>query len=295
MPSETDPLLEVAGRVYGADPGEFVAQRDSAAKEATDKGLGKRIKALRKPSVPAWAVNLLVRREAGQIDQVLALGEQLRKAAESLDGEELRALTRQRRQLTHALADTARRLARENGQRLTAPVVDEIEGMLNAALLDPVAADVVRTGLVLRGFTSTGISEVDVEAVCAVPDAVGHRATPVEPPEEHPAPQLHVVPDDTMKLAAAREKVEEAATQLADAERERDAAVQEVKRLQARRLQLREEIDELQRRLAELEDEVDSVDEGLEDAESEQEDAEAEVSRAERAVAAAEKALAKLS
>lgn len=294
MPSD-QPLLEAADRIYGADPGDFIAERDAAAKEAADKDLGKRIKALRKPSVSAWAINLLVRREAGQIEQVLALGEQLRTAAEALDGEELRALTRQRRQLTHALADTARRLARDHGQRLTPPVVDEVEGMLNAALLDPVAADVVRSGLVLRGFTSTGVSEVDVAAVCAVPDAVGHRATPVEPPEEHPAPQLHVVPDDTVRLEAAREKVEEATAQLADAERERDAAVEEVQRLQARRLQLREEIDELQRRLAELEDEVDGVDEGLEDAEGEQSDAQAEVTRAEQALAAAEKALAKLS
>lgn len=288
----SDELVQVADALYGADPGDFIAARDAAAK-AADKELGKAVKAMRKPSVSAWAVNLLVRREAGQIEQVLALGEQLRHAAESLDGEELRALTRQRRQLTHALADTARRLAREKGQRLTAPVVDEVEGMLNAALLDPVAADVVRSGLVLRGFTSTGVSTLDVASVCALPSAIGHRATPVA--EEAPAPpQLHVVPDDTVRLEAAREKVEAAGSALDDARRELEAAVEEVQRLQARRLQLREEIDELQRRLAGLEDEVDDVDEGLEDAGSEQQEAEAEVRRAEQALAAAEKALAKL-
>lgn len=291
--SSAESLLEAADRIYAADPGDFVATRDAAAKQAGDKDLGRRIKALRKPSVSAWAVNLLVRLESGQIEQVLALGQQLRQAAESLDGEELRALTRQRRQLTHALADTARRLAREHGQRLTAPVVDEIEGVLNAALLDPVAADVVRSGLVLRGFTSTGVSELDLEAVCALPDAVGHRATPVVA-EEPAAPQLHVVPDDTVRLEAARGKVAEASTAVEEARRERDAAVEEVQRLRARRLQLREEIDELQRRLAELEDEVEGVDEGLEDAATEQEDAAAEVERAERDLAAAEQELARL-
>lgn len=288
MPS--DELLEIADRVYGTEPGDFIGARDAEAKATADKDLAKRVKALRKPSISAWAINLLVRREAEQIEQVLALGEQLRQAAESLDGEELRALTRQRRQLTHALADTARRLAREHEQRLTASVVDEVEGMLNAALLDPVAADVVRSGLVLRGFTSTGVSTLDVEAVCAVPEALGHRAAPVE----RPAPQLRVVPDDTIRLERAEEQLAEARESLAAAVREHEAALGEAKRLQARRLQVGEEIDEVQRRLAELEDELESVDEAIEDAEGEEDESAAEVRRAEEAVAAAERELDRL-
>ena len=113
-----------------------------------DKALAAQIKKLKKPSVAAWAVNLLVRRESEQIDSVLALAESLRAAAEALDGDELRALTRQRRQLTTALATSARSHAREAGVRLTGPVVDQVEGMLTAAMLDPVAAQVVRTGRV---------------------------------------------------------------------------------------------------------------------------------------------------
>ena len=46
--------------------------------------------------------------------------------------------------------------------RLTAPVVEQVEGMLNAAMIDPVAAQAVRTGRVLTAFTSTGVSELDV-------------------------------------------------------------------------------------------------------------------------------------
>ena len=52
----------------------------------------------KKPSTAAWAVNQLVRHETEQVDQVLAVGEALREAQRTLDGEELRALTRQRRQ-----------------------------------------------------------------------------------------------------------------------------------------------------------------------------------------------------
>ena len=56
-----DPLLEVADRLYGLSPGDFTAARDAEAKAlAADKGIAARVKALRKPSIAAWAINLLV-------------------------------------------------------------------------------------------------------------------------------------------------------------------------------------------------------------------------------------------
>ncbi|MGY2875334.1 chromosome segregation ATPase [Marmoricola sp. URHA0025 HA25] len=237
---------------------------------------------------------MLIRREAEQIDQVLALGESLRAAAESMSGEDLRALTRQRRQLTHALAGTARDLAHEQDVRLTDTVVDQVEGMLTAAMLDPVAAQVVRSGLVLTAFTSTGISELDVQAVCAVPEAVGksHRATTTE----RQAPSLHLVPeDDRVRREAAQDEVDEASRAVDEARAELDEVEAGLKTLHARRLQLQGEIDELRRRLAELEDDVDAVDEDLEEAEGARSDAAVVLEEAEEELAAARKALEALS
>ena len=57
----------------------------------------------------AWVVNLLVRREAEQVEQVLGVGAALREAQANMAGDELRALTRQRRQLTAAVTTRARR------------------------------------------------------------------------------------------------------------------------------------------------------------------------------------------
>ena len=288
-----DALLEVADRLYAEPLGDFIAARDAAAKAAGDKGLAARVKALKKPSLAAWAVNVLVRREAVQIDQVLALGESLRAAAESMAGDQLRALTRQRRQLTNALAETTRDLAREHDVRLTAAVVDQVEGMLTAAMLDPVAAQVVRSGLVLTAFTSTGVSEIDIEAVCAVPEAVGadvaHRASATE----RPAPSLRLVPEDErVRRQAARDAVDEATRALDETREELARAEAELKDLHARRLQLQGEIDELRRRLASLEDDVDTVDEDLEDAEGVREEAAASVADAEAELESARKALA---
>jgi septal ring factor EnvC (AmiA/AmiB activator) len=297
----TDALVEIADRLYAEPLSDFTAARDAAARATTtgedaDKALAARIKSLKTPSVAAWAINLLVRREADQIDQALALGDSLRAAAESMSADDLRALTRQRRQLTHALTATARDLAREHDVRLTGPVADQVEGMLTAAMLDPVAARVVRSGLVLTAFTSTGVSELDVAAVCAVPaalgDDVGHRATRTD----RPAPSLRLVPeDDRVRRESAQEQVDEARRTVEESRIELAEVDETVATLRARRLQLQGEIDELRRRLATLEDDVDGVDEDLEEAEGAREDASVVLQEAESALASAQRALDDLS
>jgi hypothetical protein len=293
-----DELMEVADRLYAESAESFTEARNAAAKEVGDKSLAAQIKKLKKPSVAAWAINLLVRRESEQIDSVLQLAESLRAAAEALDGNELRALTRQRRQLTTALASSARSLARESGVRLTDPVVEQVEGMLNAAMLDPVAARAVRTGRVLTAFTSTGVSELEVDSVVALPDALDVRAVPIEGPAGEPDEDepvgLHAVPDGGARLAGAEDAVEEANGQVAEAERELAEIDKSVEALNARRLQLQGEADELRRRLASIENDVDQVDDELEVAEEVRDDARAVLEEVRRTQARAEAALAKL-
>jgi len=296
-----DELTGIADRLYAGPAEAFTDARNAAARECGDKALAAQVKKLKKPSVAAWAVNLLVRRESGQIDSVLELADSLRAAAEALDGDELRALTRQRRQLTTALASSARSLAREAGVRLTGPVVDQVEGMLNAAMLDPVAAQAVRTGRVLTAFTSTGVSELDVAAVIALPDALDVQAVPVEAPSEEEGEEetsalleLHVVPDDGARLAGAEDALEEATAQVAEAEQGLAEVEASMELLNARRLQLQGEADELRRRLATIENDVDQVDDELEEAEEARDDARGVLSDAQRAQVDAEAALAKL-
>jgi hypothetical protein len=291
-----DELTAIADALYAGSPEDFTENRNRAAKDTGDKELAAQVKKLKKPSVAAWAVNLLVRRESEQIDTVLGLAGQLRAAAEALDGEELRALTRQRRQLTTALAATARSLARDAGVRLTGPVVDQVEGMLTAAMLDEVAAQVVRTGRVVTAFTSTGVSELDVASVVAVPDSLDVRATPVagDDGEDDEPVALHVVPDGGAKLAAAEDALAEAKEHVTAVERELSEAEAVVEELNARRLQLQGEADELRRRLAAIEDDVDQVDEDLEEAEETRDDAQGALTEARRAQASAEEDVVRL-
>src|SRR6187397_557328 len=102
-------LLSIADELFGLPLPDFTPARDARAKELkADKALAAAVKALKKPSLAAWVVNLLVRRDAEQVEQVLAVGAALREAQATLDGAELRALTKQRRQLTAAVTSRAR-------------------------------------------------------------------------------------------------------------------------------------------------------------------------------------------
>ncbi len=272
-------LLDVADRLYAESPATFTATRDEFAKAAENRAVGKQIKALKKPSVAAWAVNLLVRRETDQIEQVLGMSEALRDAAAGMDGDELRALTRQRRQLTTALASSARALAREHDVKLTGPVVDQVEDMLNAAMLDPQAAVMVRSGRLLTAFSSTGVSDLDPTTLVALPEHVDRAASPVEPAK----PQLKVVPEgDAVRRARAEDALAKAELALQEAQTDLDEILESVAELDARRLQLAGEIDETKRRLAALEVDLDGVEDDLEDGEA----ARAEAQEAKEASAA---------
>lgn len=302
-------LLEAADTLYGLKLAEFTPARDALAKKlrATDRGLADEVKALKKPSTAAWVLNLLVRRDPAQVDQVLTVGAALREAQDALDGDELRALTRQRRQVTAAITRQARALAGEHGQQVTASVAEQVEATLNAAMVDAEAAVVVRTGLLLTAFSSTGLEPLDTGPLLAVPDATGFTATTVEAPESHTSddaasgvrpPTLRVVPDPdevakriaaaTDELAAAERNVDTAADSLASARAE-------VADLEARSLQVQAEIDELRRRLAENEQEQDGIDDELTDAQNVVESARDDVRSSEVARSRAADSLARLS
>jgi hypothetical protein len=292
----TDELLAIADELYALPLAEFTPARDAKAKELkADKDLAATVKKLKRPSVAAWVVNLFVRREAEQVEQVIAVGAALREAQEGMDGAELRALTRQRRQLTSAVTEQARTLAREEDLKMTQSVADQVEATLTAAMLDPACAEAVRSGLLTAALRSTGVDAVDVAGAVALPEALGFAASPTTAEEPAP-PELHVVPEDADDAAARRREAAEQA--LAGAEErasETEAALAEattsVEELQARGLQLQSEIDEVKRRLSELESSAEEADEELEEAESTQEEASTAHAAALKTRDAAQKAL----
>ncbi len=300
--SEAPDLLALADELYALTLAEFTPARDARAKQLKGTDAAPAVKALRKPSLAAWVVNLLVRREPDQVAQVLGMGEALRQAQESMSGEELRGLTRQRRQLTAAVTQQARSLAGDAGVKVTQAVADQVEATLTAAMVDEACARAVRSGLLVAPLAATGVGEVDVAAAVALPELLelegsGFTATPREAAPSRP-PDLRVVPDpeaDAKALAAAREVLEEAEDEAARAREAHASAATEVEELQARGLQLQAEIDELKRRLTDLENDAEDLDDELGDAEDVRDEAASALREAEQARDKAQAAVDRLS
>lgn len=268
----TDGLLDVADELYALPLAEFTPARDARVRALKGTPLAARVKGLRKPATAAWVVNLLVRREGAQVDQVLSVGAALREAQQAMSAGELRALTKQRRQVTAAVTTQARRLAGDEGLRVTEAVAEQVEATLTAAMVDEACGRAVRSGLLVTALHTTGVQPMDpadLAGAIAVPEALGFEATAREAPVPGP-PDLHVVPDPDRAAkarAAAEERLATAVEEYDAASATHDEALGEVARLAARSLQLQAEIDELRRRLADLEEESDGVEEELSDAE----------------------------
>ncbi|MDQ1600300.1 MAG: hypothetical protein QOD68_1774 [Actinomycetota bacterium] len=170
---------EVAEELYALPPEQFTAARNARAKEANaagDKAAAARIAALRKPTVLAWLVNLLVRELPDEIGAFLDLGEALREATATLSGPELRELSGQRHRLVQALVRQARELARQAGYRLTEDVARGLEETLAAALTDPAVAEQLRAGRLTSGLTATGFPTPSPSSVRAHPPLLPSRA-----------------------------------------------------------------------------------------------------------------------
>ncbi|MFE7796471.1 hypothetical protein [Nocardia sp. NPDC057440] len=202
-------LAEVAVDLYGLVPGEFVAARADrikAAREAGDKDLAAAIGKLRRPTVTAWTVNLLVRAVPAEVDALLRLGAALRTAQRELSADQLRSLTAQRQQVVHSLAERAGALAADHGHPVGAGVLREVGQTLTAALADADVAEQVRTGTLAASATYEGFGPAG-PALAAVAD------TPTTPG-----------PADTGPADTARQELDEALDALESALAARDSA-----------------------------------------------------------------------
>lgn len=296
-------LLRVADELYALPISDFTPTRDARSKQLKashdpeESALAGPVKALRKPSLAAWVLNLLVRREPEQVEQVLQVGAALRDAQAGMSADELRALTRQRRQLTAAVTTQARTLAREEGIKVTEAVAVQVEATLTAAMVSRACGDAVRSGLLVAALATTGLDDLDPADFLAAPEALGFAASPTTATEPAP-PELKVVPDpdaDAKAVAAAWERLETAEEQVDEARQALDEAAGDVESLRARQLQLEAEVDELRRRIAALEETYDEVDDELGDAETVREEAAASLADVVEQCNAARAALDRLS
>jgi hypothetical protein len=254
-----------ADELYGVLPSEFTATRKRLAGELSRED-GRRLSALRRPTVPAWAVNRLVRDDA--VGPLLDLGERMRTAWS--DGGDLASLEHERNSLVPDLVRRARELAEEAGRPLSDAFADEVEETLRAAIADPSAAEAVRGGRLDHPLRHAGFGPFGAAA----------------PPARKPAAKKPAEKGTTKKEREERERERRAAQR----EEETRAAERKAEEAERSLAEWESTRDEARGRLSEADDELRELRERLRDAEARRADldrkaqvAEREHDRAERA------------
>jgi len=233
----TDETLEsIAAELYSGPPEEFISARNAKAKHA-DAALSAQVKALRKPSIAAWVVNVFARERADELGEALQLAEELREAQEDLDAATLAKLGRERRALTRRLAQGAAELAKARGERITPSTLDAVQQTLSAAFFDQDAATAVASGRLIRELEPS--STIDLAAVVA--GGVSDAPTPP------PAPADEV---------GARRRRREAERAVREAEKARDQAERTHTKAEKSRSDAARRVKELTARIEELDAEL---------------------------------------
>lgn len=198
---DDEALAEVADRLYAGALDDFVAARAAAAKEVAgqDKDLAAAVRGLPKPSVAAWAVNMLARHRPEVLAGLSALGARMRTAQDSLDAGALRELGRERRGMLADAVDTARSVAREQGRPISEAMAADVEETLRALTADEGAARAVETGRLLKVLSADGVNEVDLDGAVALPGLL-----PPAPPR--PAPQAPASKATAAKAAPVKKR-----------------------------------------------------------------------------------------
>lgn len=136
--------------LYALEPDAFTSARDeqaAALRRAGDRDAAKTVKALRRPTVAAWAVNQLVRRHPDKVDELLQVTGELGDAQrDALTGGErdLRAVSERRQELLDELLTMARHVIDESGRSSPAHE-DDIARTLQATT-DPDLGRQLRAG-----------------------------------------------------------------------------------------------------------------------------------------------------
>lgn len=271
---------DAADELYGLHPDHFVPRRTElvkAARAVKDKEAATAVGALRKPSLGAWLANVLAREAPDEVAALEELGASMRAAQETLSGDALRTLTRQRRELVGALVARARRLARADGVGVGDSVARDLENTIAAALADEGAARAFAAGRLTTGLEPGVGFTGGVE-----PSRAGRRPPPRgsgsaarrPPPRREPSSADSDSDSDGVEAEAEDSRAEE------ERQRAREAADRAVERAREERDDADRAVERARTRVAqaesdhsEAEDAVTALRERLERAEADEEQA----------------------
>jgi hypothetical protein len=225
-------------RLYGLRLEQFTTARDELVRElrrAGDRAAADEIRKLRKPSVAAWALNQLQRRDGAAVGRLIAAGDHLRDAQTQLlaggERQALSAAAAAERTLVEQLADAAEQQLADAGHANSAATRGKLLATLHAVATNPEARELLAQGRLVHEYEASDLGLVavapgDEVASVAHGGSVGRNA----------AGELRRI---EQRLELARSRAADLARERGAAEREAQATRREASRAAAE-LQLAE-------------------------------------------------------
>jgi hypothetical protein len=223
-------MADPVDRLFALPPEEFVAARDALAQQLRaegDRARAAEVRALRRPTVAAWAVNQVARRRPADVAALVEVGEELhraqRRALSGVRETGLREASRRRRELVDGLV-TAAVDALEEAGRAPGAHGDEIAATFEAASVDAEIGALVAAGRLSKEQQAVG-GFAALAGLTVVPASRGDATVEDEQPDDGEEQRR------AAQLAAARARAAEARGAARAAERDAEEAAQTAQRL----------------------------------------------------------------
>jgi DNA repair exonuclease SbcCD ATPase subunit len=213
--------------LYALPLEDFTAARNALAAKlkADDPEGARRVRARKKPNLPAWVLNQVARTNREEIEEFLRVGKRLEKAeSEAIAGGGAAAMRRaaaEERQAVEAVVHRADWIGRKAGVNVTPALALKLGDTLRAAVVDAEAREALLAGTLVTDLQRVGFGEA----------ALGARpATPSKRVQE----REHAAKRDTEqeKSAQQRERRERDRESAARLEAEAERAWSEVRRVE---------------------------------------------------------------
>jgi hypothetical protein len=300
--------------LFQLSPAEFTAARNALVgklKKAGKEEEADRVKALPKPSLPAWAVNQLYWRHRKAFEQLIDAGERFRKAqGAQLSGKnaDLRGTLDARREALSGLTRLAAAVLKQAGHNATPDLTRRVTTTLEA-----LATYGAHPGAPPAGRLTDDIDPPGFEALAALVPQVGRskradaepsRVIPFQQKREPKAGKKKGSPEEEARrreeerkaaLAAAKTALTESERSLRDAKKDAEQAEADLKKAAARAKEAEKEKADIEKQFEKASAAADEARQEARRVASKAEEAAQAVEDAERAVENAKRELEKLS
>jgi hypothetical protein len=219
------PPDEEIRRLYGLPLERFTPERNELAKSLRGEGerdAAAEVAGLKKPSLPAWAVNQLVRERTPQLEDLWKAADRLREAHAGRG--DFTAAVEAEREALDRLTDSARELLARAGHAASDATLQRVRGTLQAAAGDPETRSAVEQGQLVEPVEPTGFGAL--AGLSPAPRARAPRRDDRKEKEE----RRRRIREAEAALREARARAERLRRETEKAEAEVEAAEQELRR-----------------------------------------------------------------